>query len=788
MADDLKRVGIKLTAEGARDFKSELKECTAATKENYSELKLAQSQYDKNTSSTKKLEDRQKYLASQTDVYRDKIKILNGQLAEMEQAENRDETAIAKKRAELNQTEAKLNEYEKSLEDVNKQLENHSGKLKDWGAKLQDVGGKMQTVGKTLTATVTAPIVGVGAASVKAFKEVDDAMDIVIKKTGATGQEAEKLRGIVKNLTHEIPTDFGTAAAAVGEVSTRFGLTGQALEDLSGKFVKFAELNQTDVSSSIDGVQKALSAYGLEAKDADGFLDRLNKTGQDTGVSVDKLADGIVSNATSFKQMGLSIDEATVFMGALEKSGANSETVLNGMRKALKNATDSGIPLNQALGDLQNTILNGTGDMDGLRASYELFGKSGDQIYGAVKDGTISFTDLAAAMGATGDATGSVAATFEETKDPMDDITTIMNDLKTLGYEIIQTSGPMLTEVLKTVRDVVQDLSDKWNGLDDGQKEFIIKAALVAAAIGPVIGVIGTLVGGIGSLILALGALGVGFAPLLIGGAIIAGVVAGVVLLVKNWDKVKEGAGKVVEGVSKSWGEFKTSTKQTVDEMVGKWNDFKTNAGQKISEMVGGAHDKWEDLKTNTKDTFENVRENVSDKLKTAKEFAKDRFEDIKGFAKFTWNLPKVGLDAVTSIPEKVQGIIRRIKELFDFDIDFPDIKLPHFKWHWESIGGVLNLPHFDGIEWYKRAYQQAAYYTSPTVRADGRGFGDGSGGEFAVGERHLREVVREESRKSDVSISITINGAPGQNEEQLAKAVADRLRREFERSNVVWA
>ena len=84
MADDLKRVGLKFTADGARNFKSELKECTAATKENYSELKLAQSQYDKNTTSIDKLKDRQSYLAKQTDVYRDKVKILNQQLKEME--------------------------------------------------------------------------------------------------------------------------------------------------------------------------------------------------------------------------------------------------------------------------------------------------------------------------------------------------------------------------------------------------------------------------------------------------------------------------------------------------------------------------------------------------------------------------------------------------------------------------------------------------------------------------------------------------------------------------------
>ena len=76
MADEIKRVGIELTAEGAKDFAASMKEVQASTKEAYSELKLAQSQYDKNTSATQKLADRQKYLQSMTEQYTKKQEIL----------------------------------------------------------------------------------------------------------------------------------------------------------------------------------------------------------------------------------------------------------------------------------------------------------------------------------------------------------------------------------------------------------------------------------------------------------------------------------------------------------------------------------------------------------------------------------------------------------------------------------------------------------------------------------------------------------------------------------------
>ena len=97
MAEELKRVGLKFDAEGAVDFQKTLKGVTKATRENYAELKLAQSQYDKNTSITDKLRDRQTYLTKQTEIYSDKIKILNQQIEEMSQDENADQEAIEKK-------------------------------------------------------------------------------------------------------------------------------------------------------------------------------------------------------------------------------------------------------------------------------------------------------------------------------------------------------------------------------------------------------------------------------------------------------------------------------------------------------------------------------------------------------------------------------------------------------------------------------------------------------------------------------------------------------------------
>ena len=122
---------------------------------------------------------------------------------------------------------------------------------------------------------------------------------------------------------------------AVGEVNTRFGLTGDDLEKTTEKFLKFAEVNGTDVASSVDSVQTAMAAFGLGAEDAGNMLDVLNKAGQDTGVSVDKLAQDMASMAPTLQEMGYNASDSAMFLANLSKNGVDASSVMGGMKKAL---------------------------------------------------------------------------------------------------------------------------------------------------------------------------------------------------------------------------------------------------------------------------------------------------------------------------------------------------------------------------------------------------------------------------------------------------------------------
>lgn len=403
---------------------------------------------------------------------------------------------------EIIETENNLKSLQEEAKKVPSAL---SVSMKEAGDKIKEVGDKTTEVGKGLSTHVTAPIVAMGAASLKAFNDVDAGMDIIVQKTGASGKTLNEMQDSMKNLATSIPTDFETAGAAIGEVNTRFGLTGKKLEDLSGKFIKFAQLNNTDVSTAIDNTQKVISAFGLKAEDAGALLDTMNAVGQRTGISMDTLAKSMVTNSAALQQLGFSASDAANFLGNVEMSGADTSQVMTGLTKALANATANGKPMKEALKDIQDSMVNASSETEGLQAAYELFGKrAGGAIYQACKNGSLSFEELGTSLK---DNIGNVDSTFNETLDPIDKFQTSLNSLKIVGADVGNSLMTVLAPMLTKFSEMMKSLNEKWNNLSPGMQDAIVKIALIAATVGPILVVIGKVITAVGTITSALGGL-----------------------------------------------------------------------------------------------------------------------------------------------------------------------------------------------------------------------------------------------------------------------------------------
>ena len=629
-----------------------------------------------------------------TELLRQKQDLLNKAVSDTKDKLDKEREALKQLAAQdqtpevtdkMNQLKRAIIEDEQALKSANKELKQFGSvgkqeaiatakQFEETGKKIKEVGKKISEVGAGLTTHVTAPIVAVGAASMAAFNEVDSAYDTVIKKTGATGEAAQGLYDIVDNLATSIPTDFETAANAVGEVNTRFGLTGDELETLSAQFIKFAKLNDADVTSSIDSVQKALSAYGLDADHADTLLNRLNKTGQETGVSVDTLTSGLIQNGTAFQEMGLNIYQSTALMGQLEKSGANSETVMQGLRKALKSAAKDGKPLNQALDELQTAIENDEDGMKGLNAAYELFGKSGDQIYGAVKNGSLDFRELGASMS---DAAGSVSKTFETTLSPMDEWKTTLNELKLAGAEVGSIVGELLAPMLQKAADVIRDLKQKWDELSPGTQQAIVAAAGVLAVVGPIVALIGSLVTGIGGLITSVGAIAtaLGVSVGVIGGVVaaIAALIAIIVLCITHWDDIKA-------KVKEVWNSITTYVTNLKEDVSAKWEEMKQAIADKIQSIKTDLQEKWSQIKSDAIQKITDMKNDAIQKFVDLKDGIKKKIEEIKGFfTNLKLKIPKPELPSLPSFSLKTASRTILGKEItypVGFDIDWNAIAM----------------------------------------------------------------------------------------------------------------
>lgn len=694
MAGKIKGITIEIDGNTTK-LTDSLKSVDKSLKDTQTKLKDVNKLLKLDPKNTDLLKQKQELLGKAVNDTKEKLKQLKEAQYEMAvtgAAEKMPEQYAALER-EIAATEQQLKNAEKAASNFGSVF---GQQLQAVGAELQAVGGKITEVGEAMTKNVTGPIVAGGAATLAAWDKVDDGMDIIIKKTGATGEQLEEMKDMAKDIGSTMPVSFDKIGSAIGEVNTRFGVTGDELQDLSERFIMFSEINDVDVSNSVDRVQKAMAAYGVSIDDTGHFLDALTTVSQQTGVSVDTLENGLIQNAAAFQEMGLSCDQAVMFMGQLETSGANSETVMNGLRKALKNSAAEGKDFNTALAELQDGILNGTDSMDGLTLAYDLFGKSGDQIYAAIQNGTLDFNNLSDAALETGD---SVTNTFAEMTDPADQWQTVLNTLMTLGYEIAQAVMPAIQTAVDAVIPVIQSLIDGWNSLDEDTQAFILTAVAVVAAIGPIITVVGNVISILGTAISVIGTvvsvLG-GPLTLAIGAAVAIGVT-----LYKNWDTIKQKAGEL----------WSTITQK-----------------------------------------FESIRSTISEKIEAAK--------------------------------SKVSEAIQAIKNLFNFQISWPHIPLPHF-----SVSGSPNpldwlkggLPKIS-VSWYAKAMDNGMILNDPTIfgMMGNRLLGAGEAGpEVVVGASSLYSMIQKASSgktiNAPVNLSVTVNGSID-NPDRFAKKLAGDL------------
>ncbi len=463
---------------------------------------------------TELLAQKQKLLAQEITETKSTLKTL--QTAQQQYVDSGKDLNTPEYRAlerEIVATEQKI----KGLETQQKQFQKTTAKaLEDAGGQMTKFGDKAAAAGKKML-TVTAGVIGIGAAAIASFNEVDDGMDTIIKKTGASGDAASALKNDYQNLASNSTFALSNIGAAIGEVNTRFGDTGQQLQDTSRLFLEFAEINEADVTTSIANTSKIMQAWNVDQSKTGELLGMITAKGQETGISIDTLMSTVLENNSTFKEMGLTLEQSINLMASFEQNGVNSGTALAGLKKAVANYTKQGLSMDDALKATVSSIKDASSETEALTTATEIFGAKGAaEMTNAIREGRISFDDISGSMADYGSV---VADTFDGTQDGIDKYKVALNSAKVAMSELGATIGEALAPILQRVSTIIQNIAGKFSNLSQGQKNAVLIAGALVAAIGPLLIIIGKMSSGVGVLM----KVGAKIIPLLTGAGSAAG-------------------------------------------------------------------------------------------------------------------------------------------------------------------------------------------------------------------------------------------------------------------------
>lgn len=733
-------------------------------------LKEEQSAMNGTATDSERLERAQKGLADQSELVAKQISNLEQQLAiaKREYGENSEEvlkleTALSKSKTEFNNLENEMRDLGDASEKATSDLGEMNEMLK--ADMLMEFSDQLRNLSEKL--------VEFGQKALEAFQEVDEGMDTITTKTGASGQALEGMQQIARDISTEMPNDFSEIGNAVGEVNTQFGVTGEVLKVTSEDMLKFSAITGEDVTQSTIQAKQAMEAYGLGIDDLTEILDSASYVSQQTGMATGDLMTKVTEGAPQIKAMGLSFAEGATLIGQFEQAGVDSSAALSSLSKATVAYAKDGLTLEEGLQGTIDAIMNATDETEALNIASEVFGTKGAvRMVDAIKRGTFSLEDLAETSKAS---VGTLSKTFDETLDPIDKFQIGMNAIKLVMAEVGDFIARAAEPIIDFFVPALISLGEKLRNLPEPIKKVIGMVGMLVAGFGFLLPILITIKG----FMMVIGPMmATVIAPMALLAAkiiLIGAIIAGLVMIVKHLWETNEGFRNAVLAIWQSILDFLTPIVQAIsnfimsvwgtlttwwtennglirDAAVNVWNTiyntivyiwgligpyimtslttignivsigwtFITTSIQIALDLILGIltaflqlmNGDWEGAWETLKATLSNAITAMIENVQTMVDSIKEKFGSALETARQIFDDIKTAIsDKVNEAKNAVKDGIDAILGFFDFEWSWPHLPMPHF-----TISGGFSLnppsvPSF-GIEWYAKG----GLMTAPSI------------------------------------------------------------------------
>lgn len=243
------------------------------------EFRKSSAEADASGKEIDKLGTRYDYLSNKIKIQEQEVEKYRERLEKATNAKGNNTKAIQNNTASLEIAEAKLAQTRAELDKVRKELDKQRTVLgktaKEWG----ELGNKLTSVGKTMSMTLTAPILAAGAASFKLGADFEQAlgkMNVVFEHNSKNiekwAQNSLRDFGLARSTAVTMASDFGALFKGMG-ISLRETeewsktLTERAM-DLSNFYDTTIEETITALNAIVTGQTEPLRKFGINMTQA----------------------------------------------------------------------------------------------------------------------------------------------------------------------------------------------------------------------------------------------------------------------------------------------------------------------------------------------------------------------------------------------------------------------------------------------------------------------------------------------------------------------------------------